>query len=101
MQEFTIERVGLPNLDFSGEVIGQSDGPNPQIKIYRTKAGHYVAAFQRDSKRSDAVHYDQPEPVVNWLKTLSGSITPAAQSAIESAAEHDEGFKKLWNERIE
>jgi len=101
MPEFTIERVGIPNLDFSGEMIGQSADASGKIKIYRTKAGHYVAEIKVDSKRSNAAHFDQPQLVVNWFMSVQGSITPDAQAAIEAAATRDEGFKKIWNEQVD
>ena len=101
MQDFTIERVGQPNLDFTGEMIGQSSGVNPKIKIYRTKAGHYVGEIAKDSKRSDANCFDKPDLVVNWFRTLVGGISVDVQAAIEAATTKDEGFKKLWNQHVD
>jgi len=101
MQDFTIERVGLPNLDFTGELIGQSPDVNPRIKIYRTKVGHYVGEIPKDSKRSEAGYFEKPDLVVNWFRTLVGSINFDVQAAIEAATTKDEEFKKAWNQHVE
>ena|SRR5665213_3869652 len=102
MQDFTIERVGQPNLDFNGELIGQNAEVNPRIIIYRTKAGHYVGEIKEDAKRSATCHFEKPEPVVNWFRNLSGGVIPQdVQAAIEASATKDEEFRKLWNEHID
>jgi hypothetical protein len=104
MQQFTIELVGQPNLVFEGEQIGQSEGPAPRIKIYRTKAGHYVGEIKQGGVRSDACHYDTPEQVVNWFKgqpSSCGQVTPDVQAAIEAATTKDDQFKKYWTVQID
>jgi hypothetical protein len=102
MQDFTIEQVGLPDLDFTGDLIGANADVNPRIRIYRTKGGQYVGAVTVDPKRSNTGHFQTPDLLVNWFKDMfNGSITPDCQTAIEAAATKDDGFKKAWNEHIE
>ena len=106
MQDYTVERVGKPDLAFTGELIGQSDAstfsPIPNIRIYRTKAGKFVAALAKDPKRSVADHFEKPAEVLNWLKvSAGGSINPDAQAAIEQACSKDADFKSFWTEHVD
>jgi hypothetical protein len=50
MEDFSIERAGVANLDFTGELIGQSAGPTLLIKIYRSKAGKHVGETNANLK---------------------------------------------------
>jgi hypothetical protein len=81
MEEFSIERAGVANLDFTGELIGQSTGPTPRTKIYRTKGGKYVGETNANLKMAQAQHFDAP--------------------TIMDAAKHDDGFKAAWNEHVD
>jgi hypothetical protein len=102
MEQFTIERVGLPNLDFAGELIGANVQTNPGIRIYRTKAGQYVGAIRVDARRSNVGHFATPDLLIRWFKdNAGGQVTPDVQVAIEAATTKDDGFKKAWNEHIE
>lgn len=103
MQEYTIERLGQPNLHFAGEIVGHSEGEKPSIRIFRTKAGNFVAESRYGPQRlsAHAEHFEQPEQVVAWLRIVLGSITHEAHTAIEVAAGNDEQFKKFWNLRVE
>src|ERR1700690_3532613 len=98
MEDYSIERAGIANLDFTGELIGQSTGPTPRIKIYRTKAGKYVGETGANQKIAQAQHFDNPVVLINWFKNTTGSITGEIEDAIEDAAKHDDGFKAAWNE---
>ena len=100
MEEFSIERAGVANLDFTGELIGQSTGPTPRIKIYRTKGGKYVGETSANLKMAQAQHFDAPTIMINWFKSTAG-ITAEIQDAIEDAAKHDDGFKAAWNEHVD
>lgn len=100
MEDFSIERAGVANLVFTGEMIGQSAGPTPRIKIYRTKAGKYVCETNANLKMAQAQHLDTPTIMINWFKTTSG-ITAEIEDAIEEAAKHDDGFKAAWNEHVD
>jgi hypothetical protein len=101
-QEYSIERVGIPNLDFTGEIIGLSSGPIPQLKIYRTKAGKYIGELRADAKRSNANSFDRPGDFIVWLRSEVGNpITPAAQEAVEDAAKNDDVFKAAWNVHVD
>jgi hypothetical protein len=103
MQDYSIERLGLPNLDFTGELIGQSGGDKPTFKIYRTKAGKFIAEWRFGQQSADiaAEPYDTPALVVNWLKSRRGGFTPEVQAAIEDATRHDDSFKNFWNVKVE
>lgn len=101
MQEYTIERVGKPDLIFTGDLIGQSAGAKPRVKIYNTKGGKFISELSVDEQRAKAEHFEKPVDLVNWLKTNLNSITQEAQAAIEDAAKHDEAFKSFWTERVE
>jgi hypothetical protein len=100
MEDFSIERAGVANLDFTGELIGQSTGSTPRIKIYRTKAGKYVAEISTNQKMAQAGHFDNPVVLINWFKNTTG-ITGEIQDAIEDATKHDEAFKAAWNEHVD
>lgn len=100
MQDYSIERAGIANLDFTGDLIGQSGGPTPQIKIYRTKALKYIGEMNANRKMAQAQHFDTPLGVINWFKNLVG-INADIQDAIEDAASKDEAFKAAWNEHVD
>lgn len=100
MEDFSLERVGIANLDFTGELIGQSSGPTPRIKIYRTKANKYVGEMSANLKMAQAQHFDNPTVLINWFKNTAG-ITGEIQDAIEDAAKNDEAFKAAWNEHVD
>jgi hypothetical protein len=101
MQDFSIERAAVANLDFTGELIGQSAGPTPRIKIYRTKAGKYVGETNANLKMAQAQHFDTPTTMIIWFRNGLGGITAEIQDAIEEAAKHDDGFKAAWNEHVD
>jgi hypothetical protein len=102
MEDYSIERGGISNLDFTGELIGQSGGPNPRVKIYRTKDLKYIGELKADQKLAQAQHFDKPVDVINWFKTLNyGSVSPEVQDTIEDATKHDDGFKVIWNEHVD
>ncbi|HZQ20450.1 MAG TPA: hypothetical protein VFA90_17280 [Terriglobales bacterium] len=101
MQTYKIERVGIADLEFDGDVIGQSAGAKPQVRIYRTNTSHYILTIAADAERARAQRFDKPIDLVNWLKAQLGSITIDAQSAIEAAAKNDDTFKTYWTERVE
>jgi hypothetical protein len=101
MEDYSIERAGMANLDFTGELIGQSSGPNPRIKIYRTKALKFVGEVRADQKMAQAQHFDNPVLLINWFRSLFNVITSEAQDAIEDAAKHDDAFKAAWNEHVD
>ena len=100
MEDYSIERAGIANLDFTGELIGQSGGPIPRIKIYRTKANKFVGEMNANQKMAQAQHFDNPVVLINWFRNLGG-ITAEIQDAIEDAAKHDEVFKATWNEHVD
>jgi hypothetical protein len=101
-QEYSIERVGIKNLDFTGTIIGSSSGPVPLLKIYRTKAGKYIGAMRADAERSKAMPFDKPEDLITWLKGEVGSpINQVTQEAVEEAAKNDNIFKAAWNEHVD
>ena len=100
MESFSIERVGIPNLDFTGELIGQSGGPAPRVKIYRTQALKFIGQLNANQKISEAQHLDKAPDLINWFKNPY-TIPPEAQEAIEDATNHDEVFKAAWNEHVD
>ena len=101
-QEYSIERVGIPNLDFTGTIIGSSSDPAPMLKIYRTKAGKFIGALRVDAERSNARPFDKPGDLIIWLKGEVGSpINQVAQEAVEEAAKNDNDFKAAWNEHVD
>jgi len=100
MEDFSIERAGAPNLDFSGELIGQSTGPTPHIKIYRTKGGKYIGETNAQQKMAQAQHFDTAPIMINWFRGTTG-ITAEIEDAIEEAAKNDDGFKAAWNEHVD
>jgi len=102
MEDYSIERAGIANLDFTGELIGQSGGPSPKIRIYRTEALKFVGEWRADLKMAQAQHFDKPIDLINWFKILNGGgVNPDVQDAIEDAAKHDEAFKAAWNEHVD
>jgi hypothetical protein len=50
---------------------------------------------------AQAQHLDNPVVLINWFRTVAGSITGEIQDAIEDAAKHDDGFKAAWNEHVD
>jgi hypothetical protein len=102
MQDYSIERAGIPNLDFTGDLIGQSAGPAPVVKIYRTKALKYVGELRANQKLAEAQGgFNTPQDLVNWFKGFNyGAINPDVQEAIEAATKNDEPFKTAWNVQI-
>ena len=102
MEDYSIERAGIANLDFTGELIGQSGGPNPRVKIYRTKDLKYIGELKADQKLAQAQHFDKPVDMISWFKVLNyGGVSPEVQDAIEDATKHDEAFKTIWNEHVD
>ena len=103
MEDFSIERVGIKNLDFTGELIGQSAAPTSRIKIYRTKGLKFIGEVKVNQKMSNAQHCDTPTDLIVWFKNSSGAggITPEIEDAIEDATKHDDGFKAAWNEHVD
>jgi hypothetical protein len=102
MQDYSIERQGISNLDFTGEIIGQSSDPNPAIKIYRTAAQKFIGQWGANLKMSQAQHFDNPTLLINWFRQINGgSLRTDAQDAIEMAASKDDAFKAAWNEHVE
>lgn len=102
MEDYSIERGGIANLDFTGELIGQSGGPNPRVKIYRTKDIKYIGELKADQKLAQAQPFDKPADVISWFKNLNyGAVSPEVQDAIEDATKHDEAFKAIWNEHVD
>lgn len=102
MEDYSIERAGIANLDFTGELIGQSGGPNPRVKIYRTKDLKYIGEVKADQKLAQAQHFEKPVDVINWFKEFSyGAVSPEVQDAIEDATKRDEAFKTIWNEHVD
>ena len=99
MEDYSIERAGIPNLDFTGDLIGQSAGPAPTVKIYRTKALKYVGELRANQKFAQAQgDYDKPIDLINWFKTVNyGNLAPEVEDAIEDASKNDAGFKAAWN----
>lgn len=102
MQDFSIERAGIPNLDFTGDLIGQSTGLAPVVKIYRTKALKYVGESRANQNLALAQgDFDTPQELITWFKGLNyGTISPDVQNAIEAATKSDEPFKAAWNVHI-
>ena len=101
MNEYSLERAGVANLDFTGEIIGQSGAPKPSILIYRTDTKKFVGQLRADQKFSLAQHFDNPTGVIEWFKhNYNGAIVPTVQDAIEDAATHDDAFKAAWNEHV-
>jgi len=100
MQNITIERQGIRNLDFTGEIIGQSGGAAPRIKIYRTAGREYVGQYNASVKFSEAQAFATPELVINYFRNTVG-LTAEVEDAIEDAAGHDEAFKAAWNEHVD
>lgn len=101
MQDYSIERAGIPNLVFTGELIGQSAGPDPRIKIYRTNGNKFVARQDAQLKLSRAEHFDTAQLLINWFKDVYGKIALDAEDAVEDAANHDDAFKAAWNVHVD
>ena len=101
IQDYTIERVGRPDLVFNGELIGRSAGDKPHIKIYRTKAGKFIGEMAVGAERASAEHFDKPLDLVAWLRRGSSSLTEEAQAAVEDAVKNDASFKSFSTERFE
>jgi hypothetical protein len=102
MEDYSIERGGIANLDFTGELIGQSGGPNPRVKIYRTKDLKYIGELKADQKLAQAQPFDKPADVISWFKNLNyGAVSSEVQDVIEDATKHDEAFKAIWNEHVD
>jgi hypothetical protein len=102
MDHYTIERTGIPNLDFEGEIIGSSGGTNPHVKIYRTKGLQYVAQINANMKFSQAQHFDKRDGVISYFRNVAAPspLPQDYEDAIEDAAVRDDGFKALWNEHV-
>lgn len=101
MQDYVIERNGIANLDFTGELIGQSAGPIPRVKIYRTKDLKYIGELNANQKFAQAQNFDKPADVITWFRNLNcGAIPPEVQDAIEDATKHDEAFNTIWNVHV-
>jgi len=102
MEDYSIERAGIANLDFTGELIGQSSGPIPKVKIYRTKALKFVGELKAEQKMAMAQHYDKPIDLITWFRSMNGGpVSTDVQDAIEDATKHDDAFKAAWNERVD
>jgi hypothetical protein len=101
MDDFTIERLGKSDLTFTGELIGQSNGPNPLLKIYRTKAAKFVGELRKEPHRSEANHFDKPGDLVAWVQSRLNGIPEDAQAAIEKARAADKEFGTFWTEHVE
>ena len=100
MEDYSIERAGIANLDFTGELVGQSSGQFPRIKIYRTKGLKFIGESKVNQKMSEAQHFDKATDVISWFKNRF-TITPEIEDAIEDAAKHDDAFKAAWNEHVD
>ena len=102
MQDYSIERQGIANLDFTGEIIGQSNDPNHVIRIYRTAAKKFIGQWGANLKMSEAQHFDNPTLLITWFKNFNaGALRSDAQDAIEQAASNDDAFKTAWNEHVD
>lgn len=103
MQDYSIERNNVPNLDFTGDLIGQSGGPVPTVKIYRTKALKYVGELRANQKYAQAQgDFEKPIDLINWFKSLNyGSLDQQVEDAIEDAAKNDAGFNAAWNIHVD
>src|ERR1700742_3078875 len=100
MEDFSIERAGIANLDFTGDLIGQGGSP-VVIKIYRTKGNKYVGETNANLKMAQAEHFDTPAALISWFKNRPYGITREIQDAIEDAANHDDLFKAAWNVQVD
>lgn len=102
MEHYSVERTGIPNLDFDGEIIGSSGGSNPCVKIYRTKGLQYIAQLDANLKFSKAQHFDKPDGVIAYFRNLAApsALPQDCENAIEDAAVRDDGFKTAWNEHV-
>ena len=101
MEDFSIERPGIPNLDFTGELIGQSAGPVPRVKIYRTKANKFIGEVNANQKLAQAQHFENAAALITWFRNQISGITPEIQDAIEDAVKQDDSFKAAWNEHVD
>jgi hypothetical protein len=102
MQDYSIERQGVPNLDFTGEIIGQSGGQAPRVKIYRTKGLKYIGETKADQKMAEAQPFDKPADLILWFRRMNaGLLSPECQDAVEDATKHDDVFKAAWNEHVD
>lgn len=104
MQSFTIERQGIPNLDFTGELIGQNNYNPSTVKIYRTQAKKYIGQLRANQALSIADGgFDTPQQLFAWFIRNGGfaDITPEIQAAIEDATTKDDGIKAAWNDCVQ
>ena len=99
MQDYSIEQVDQPDLVFTGDVIGQSTGQTPMLRIFRTKGGKFIAAILSDRTRSQTATFDKPGDLVAWLERTI-TMTAELQLAIENAAKNDDTFKAFWTQRV-
>ena len=100
MQDFSIVRLGKPDLVFTGDLIGKSTAAKPRCQIYRTKGGKYIGQLAIDALRSEAEPFDKPAELVNWFKSKIGLLIDV-QEAIEASARQDQTFKDFWTEKVD
>jgi len=101
MNTFSLERLGIRNLDFTGEIIGQSAGANPSVKIYRTQGQKYIGQLEANKKFSQAQNFDKPKDLIDWFSKVQCGINSDTQDAIEDAAKNDKAFEETWNEHVD
>jgi hypothetical protein len=101
MEDCSIERAGIANLDFTGDLIGKSSETIPTVKIFRTKGLKYVGVLGANQKLAQAENFDTPLLLINWFKSICGRVTPQVQDAIEDATKNDAAFKAAWNDHVD
>jgi EXLDI family protein len=109
-KNFSLRRNGRPPVNFVGVLIGESSDRNhdssrwAEVRIYRTRLGRYVVEETHTSRwegepstsNVQTVGPSATEDLIGWLESESGTLSPAAQEAVEQAGERDESLKSAW-----
>lgn len=117
MDKHTIKRDGLPPLAFTGEIIATADNKIgtdgnhanrwTRVRIYRTKAGKFVASvtrftqWQGESDHYEAASFATPAEVIEYLKGDNDRLGSVSQEAVEDAAKVEPAFAAVWVEEVE
>jgi hypothetical protein len=108
-KKYTLRRDGRPPITLNGTLIGEGTDKTHDssrwevVRIYRSIRGRYVVqvihltCWQGEQDTRDAETFGlSAQAAIDWLGKGAGTLSPAAQGAVEDAAQCDDSFEAAW-----